>query len=146
MMGWWMVNRRGYMLVEIILATAIAFGIAYFMLNMTIKLKNKNDDLLVETLTATDQGIITNNIMRSLKGASCSTINSANGIQIQTKNVMINNELVMVVNKYVNKVGPVDCTLTNYNDVPVVHLHIPMSVKQLPNRNFDIELDWILSE
>ena len=47
-------NRKGYMLVEIILASAIAFGVGYFILQMVINLKNKNDDLLVETLSAID--------------------------------------------------------------------------------------------
>ena len=35
-------------------------------MDMTINLKNKNDDLLVETLTTTDQAIITNMIMEKI--------------------------------------------------------------------------------
>ena len=35
-------NNKGYMLVEIILASVIAFGITYFIVDLTIKLKNKN--------------------------------------------------------------------------------------------------------
>ena len=42
-------NNKGYMLVEIILASVIAFGVAYFILDLVIKLKNKNDDLFVDT-------------------------------------------------------------------------------------------------
>ena len=56
-------NNKGYMLVEIILASVIAFGVAYFILDLVIKLKNKNDDLFVDTLARTDQAIITNTII-----------------------------------------------------------------------------------
>ena len=59
-------NNKGYMLVEIILASVIAFGVAYFILDLVIKLKNKNDDLFVDTLARTDQAIITNTIMRDI--------------------------------------------------------------------------------
>ena len=60
-------NNKGYMLIEIVLASVIAFGLAYFMLELTLKLKNKNDDLMVETLMATDNAIISNAIMRELQ-------------------------------------------------------------------------------
>lgn len=140
------INRRGYMLVEIILATAIAFGIAYFMLNMTIKLKNKNDDLLVETLTATDQAIIANSIMNSLKGSNCGTV--ANSLKVEGKKVSIDGKLIDVVNEYVTTVGPVNCSKTdNSNEggnIEVIHINIPIEVKQVKDRNFNIKLDWIL--
>ena len=48
-------NNKGYMLVEIILASALAFGLTFFIIDLTIKLKNKNDDLVVETLISTDR-------------------------------------------------------------------------------------------
>ena len=51
-------NRKGYMLIEIILASAIAFGIAIFMFLLVVKVKNRNDDMFVETQVATDQAII----------------------------------------------------------------------------------------
>ena len=56
-------NNKGYMLIEIILASVIAMTVAYFIMDLTIKLKNKNDDLLVKTLVYTDQAIIYNKIM-----------------------------------------------------------------------------------
>ena len=56
-------NRKGYLLIEIILASAIAFGIAIFIFELTIKVKNRNDDLFVETQMATDQAIISNKLM-----------------------------------------------------------------------------------
>ena len=60
------------MLVEIILASVIAMGIAYFITDLTIKLKNKNDDLLVKTLVSTDQAIIYNTIMKDLYNVNSS--------------------------------------------------------------------------
>ena len=71
-------NNKGYMLVEIILASALAMIVAYFVIELTIKLKNKNDDLLVKTLVATDQAIIYNTIMKdlnSLESVDCDYIN-----------------------------------------------------------------------
>ena len=56
-------NNKGYMLVEIIMAFVITFGILYFMMDLIINIKNKNDDLLVETIVKTDSSIITNKLM-----------------------------------------------------------------------------------
>lgn len=57
-------NNKGYLLVEIILAFVLAMTIMYFITELTIKVKNKNEDLLVKNLTATDQAIIYNMIMK----------------------------------------------------------------------------------
>ena len=59
-------NNKGYLLVEIILASALAIGMGYFITQITIKTKNKNDDLLVTSLVSTDQGIIYNGIMKEI--------------------------------------------------------------------------------
>lgn len=130
-------NKRGYMLVEIILATAIAFGMAYFLLNMTIKLKNKNDDLMVETLISTDQAIIMNGIVSKLKGASCATVNGA--IKVDNRKISVNEEMVDVVNEY-TEIGEVNCLKV---EDKVIMLIIPLTVKQMPDKNFDIELYWM---
>ena len=130
-------NRRGYMLVEIILATAIAFGMAYFLLNMTIKLKNKNDDLMVETLVSTDQAIIMNGIVSKLKGASCATVNDA--IKVDNRKISVNGEMIDIVNEYAT-IGEVNCLKV---EDKVITLIIPLTVKQIPDKNFDIELYWI---
>ena len=34
-------NNKGYLTVEVVLASVIAFGLAYFLLNLTIKVKDK---------------------------------------------------------------------------------------------------------
>ena len=57
-------NNKGYLTVEVVLASVIAFGLAYFLLNLTIKVKDKNDDILVKTILINDKAIIENNIMK----------------------------------------------------------------------------------
>ena len=43
-------NNKGYLLVEIIVAAALAMTVAWFLTDLTIKLKNKNDDEYVSTV------------------------------------------------------------------------------------------------
>lgn len=117
-------NNKGYMLVEIILASVIAFGVAYFILDLVIKLKNKNDDLFVDTLARTDQAIITNTIMRDIYDKntqfSCNNIPPVSGNKFKYKDTIIE------VNKYTT-IGTINCnkdTSTN-----LIELNIPLTVK-----------------
>lgn len=56
-------NNKGYMLVEIIIASVIAFVMAYFLIDITIKLVNNNNDYYVESILLADKNIITKEIM-----------------------------------------------------------------------------------
>lgn len=116
-------NNKGYMLVEIILASVIAFGVAYFILDLVIKLKNKNDDLFVDTLARTDQAIITNTIMRDIYNKntqfSCNNIpKSVDDNKFKYKDTIIE------VNKYTT-IGVIDCEVTQTN---LIKLNIPLTV------------------
>ena len=116
-------NNKGYMLVEIILASVIAFGVAYFILDLVIKLKNKNDDLFVDTLARTDQAIITNTIMRDIYNKntqfSCNNIpKSVDDNKFKYKDTIIE------VNKYTT-IGDIDCEVTPTN---LIELNIPLTV------------------
>lgn len=99
------------MLVEIILASVIAFGVAYFILDLVIKLKNKNDDLFVDTLARTDQAIITNTIMRDIY----------NGVDISCSDISVNNNKLSYngktfeINKYTTINLPPCDTESNIN-------------------------------
>lgn len=117
-------NNKGYMLVEIILASVIAFGVAYFILDLVIKLKNKNDDLFVDTLARTDQAIITNTIMRDIYDKntqfSCNNIpKSVDDNKFKYKDTIIE------VNKYTT-IGTIYCKVTPPN---LIELNIPLTVK-----------------
>ena len=110
-------NNKGYMLVEIILASVIAFGVAYFILDLVIKLKNKNDDLFVDTLARTDQAIITNTIMRVIYDKktqfSCDNI-SVDGNKFKYKDKDKDKDTIIEVNKYTT-IGTIDCKDTLLN-------------------------------
>lgn len=121
-------NNKGYMLVEIILASVIAFGVAYFILDLVIKLKNKNDDLFVDTLARTDQAIITNTIMRVIYDKktqfSCDNI-SVDGNKFKYKDKDKDKDTIIEVNKYTT-IGTINCEVTSTN---LIKLNIPLTVK-----------------
>lgn len=126
-------NNKGYMLVEIILASVLAMGIAYFMTDLTIKLKNKNDDLLVKTLVATDQAIIYNTIMKDLyenvDDFTCSKI------EISGNKFTYNSSFTNIVTEYAT-LGTFDCD----DSTDEIKIKIPINVKQLPDEDFDINI------
>lgn len=55
-------NRRGYLTIEIVLASTLAFTIAFFLIDLTIKFANKTDDIQLETLYITDNALLIENI------------------------------------------------------------------------------------
>ena len=91
-------TNKGYMLVEIILAFAIAFALLYFVMDLVINLKNKNDDLLVKTLIRSDQTIITNELME----LAISEKNSFNCslLTIDGKAIKYNGKVLNIVEDY----------------------------------------------
>ena len=137
-------NNKGYMLVEIVLASAIAFAIAAYMIDVTIKLKNKNDDMLAELQAETDKAIIAYKIMGYLRylfhhlsykwgeGFGCANNNSSsvnrNGKQIRYKNTVLD-----TVNTFTN-VGAPSCTKSNNRFV----IKVPLTVDALPGKRFDV--------
>ncbi len=60
------INNKGYMLVEIIVASTIAMVIAYFLINVTIKIKDSNTDAYIDTILLTDKMIMTSQIMNDV--------------------------------------------------------------------------------
>ena len=82
-------NRKGYLTIEIILASAIAFVIAFFLIDITMKLVDKTDNYYVDTVFMTDKVLITKNIKELIE-------NDINDLGIIT-NVYCNND-----NKYCN--------------------------------------------
>jgi len=137
-------NNRGYVLVEIILASVIAFGIAYYMLDLTIKLKNKNDDLIVETLVMTDKAIIQNKLVEyiSIDGNDFTCDNfKINGNALSYIDLNNNEHIIDIVNKYTT----IDVTSFNCSkDNNRVSLFLPLKVDQI-DKTFDLQLNYLIS-
>ena len=134
-----MKNNKGYMLVEIILASVIAFGIAYFILDMTIKLKNKNDDLLVETQVMTDKTIINNKLMKYIKeddfDFDCDNIN----VDTDNKIIRYKSDIVDKVSDYA-VLDDLYCNVDKENkEISVV---VYLSVPQMPDKDYNVEINY----
>lgn len=130
-------NNRGYVLVEIILASVIAFAIAYYMFDLTIKLKNKNDDLFVETLAMTDQAIIENKLMQYVleedRNFDC------DNVKIEDNRVLYSTDIIDIVNKYTN----IDSNLlicNNYGNY--INIYLPLEVVQI-EKDFDVDIYYV---
>ena len=145
-------NNNGYMLIEIVLASVIAFGLAYFMLELTLKLKNKNDDLVVETLMSTDNAIISNAIMKYLEENNGIFTCSSN-IKVDNKKVYIGpsddnkKEFVTEINKYAS-IDMTMCydsnTFIMYNEGSTTYvtkkINIPLYITNQKDKRFYIDL------
>lgn len=132
-------NNKGYMLVEIILAFSLAMVVAYFLTDMTIKLKNKNDDLLVKTLVATDQAIIYNTIMEEVYNGTFKCdyldVDSSGRVFVYTHGKTNEAEQTrLVLNKYIDYLYYNRCSDNGLYDV-----EIKMAVSQLPDEDFNID-------
>lgn len=78
-------NRGGYMLVEIIVAFVLAAGISYYLLNLTYRFKNLDEDIYQSYLYMQNKNLITKNVMNDLNDKliiSDSVVTEKNG---QTK-------------------------------------------------------------
>ena len=128
-------NNKGYMLVEIVLAFALTMVVAYFVTDLTIKLKNKNDDLMVRTLVSADQAIIYNTIMKDLYRIGSGNFKCSD-IQISGKKFTYK-DFTNVISDYAD-FGTYSCA----NNSSGINIVIPMSVKQLPDEKFDIVIKF----
>lgn len=59
-------NQKGYMLVEIVIASVLAMTIAFYLLNLTYKFKNQDEDIYQSITYMSDKSLITKNIMNDL--------------------------------------------------------------------------------
>ena len=64
-------NRKGYMTIEIILAAVITFVIAFFLIDITMKLSSNTDDAYSDTVLVTDKVLITKNIKENIEKDIC---------------------------------------------------------------------------
>lgn len=61
-------NNKGYMLIEIIVASVLAIGIGYYLIELTFNFSNKNDDTYQSVYMLSDKTVITKSIMNDLEG------------------------------------------------------------------------------
>lgn len=73
-------NRKGYMLVEIVVASALAMSISYFLLSLTYRFKNTSQDLDFTYYLMNDKIAILKNIMNDLEEGSVIIINEINTV------------------------------------------------------------------
>lgn len=133
-------NNKGYMLVEIILAFSITFILLYFIMNLVIKMKNTNDDLLVKTLMYTDKTIVSNGIMElaieKKDEFNCELL------KVEGNVVKYGNEVIDVLSEY----AVIDNANINCKDssklVNKIMVNIPIIVDQLPDENFSVDVDY----
>ena len=72
------INNKGYLIVEIIVASVLAMGLAYFLLELVIDFKNKNEDYYVNTLLETDKALMTREVMNDVSNYKIKSITSDN--------------------------------------------------------------------
>ncbi len=130
-------NRKGYMLIEIILASVLAFAIAYYVMNITIKLKNKNDDLLVETLVSTDQTIINNKLMNYAMNEGANFDCSKLVVNKNNNTITYNSEVIDVVNDYAI-LGDNVCEVKD----GTINIFIPLTIVQKKDKDYVIDVSY----
>ena len=132
-------NNKGYMLVEIILASVLAFGVAYFIIDLTIKLKNKNDDLLVETEVTTDKTIITNKLMEVVQDErenfDCDKLTLSDN-----NTIMYDNKKIDIVNNYTDVADRDKWTCINSSGK--IKVIIPLNVAQMSTKDYSVDIDY----
>ena len=128
-------NNKGYMLIEIILASVIAFLVIYFIIDLTVKMKNKNDDMFVKTLVTTDQTIVTKKLMDyalvEQEEFDCGSL------KIDGRSILYKDEVITVISDYAD-VGSLKCS----NEFNKISIFIPLDVKQQVDEDFDIVIDY----
>ena len=132
-------NNKGYMLVEIILASVLAMMMAYFLTNLTIKLKNKNDDLLVRTLVSTDQAIMYNTLMKEIYNGTFDCDNVKINNRVFTYKYADGSSFKNIINEYA-KLSNMVCSDSNK-----VNINIPMSIAQL-EEDFSIKINTVMEK
>ena len=69
-------NKKGYMLVEIVISFSIAISIMFYLMNLTYKFKNNSEDIYQSTIYLKDKVSITKNIMNDLERGKIVSINN----------------------------------------------------------------------
>lgn len=124
-------NNKGYLLVEIIVAFSLAMAFLYIISDITIRVKNKNDDLKVRMLATVDQTVIYNMIMSeayhydkddkniNFNGTRCLLGVSSNKFTYQSKNFFVSDYVTLSNSSCSSKI-------------------VKLNVKNFPSGTFDV--------
>lgn len=73
-------NRKGYLTIEIILGATIAFAIAFFLMEITIKMVNVTEDNYKDIVVITDNALVISNIKKILDNKKITNITCSSNI------------------------------------------------------------------
>lgn len=73
-------NRKGYLTIEIILGATIAFAIAFFLMEITIKMVNVTEDNYKDIVVITDNALVISNIKKLLDNKEITNITCSSNI------------------------------------------------------------------
>lgn len=121
-------NRKGYLTIEIILASVTAFIIAFFLIDLTVKLVDTTDNAYIDTVLITDKALIMKNIKKNLEN----DISIYNGIDrvecasntckvyfknLEIKKIMVENNTIKYTDSDNNVIyeKKIDSSLSNIN-------------------------------
>lgn len=79
-------NRKGYLTIEIILGATIAFAIAFFLMEITIKMVNVTEDNYKDIVVITDNALVISNIKELLDNKEITNITCSSNICTITYN------------------------------------------------------------
>ena len=105
-------NNKGYLLVEIIVASVLAMTIAYFLIELTLNLKAKNDDVFVDTILVTDKVLMTNQIMNDINKYKLTKVSqnadTPNIVDLTFNDITKRITIAKIADKYVFQYGVID--------------------------------------
>lgn len=97
-------NKKGYMLVEIIVSFALTFAIMISMINLVLSFKNKNEDIYYEAKYLKDKNLITRNIMDDLSDDVVTEIH-CNATKDDRENIIEQECNLRTIKDYIETVG-----------------------------------------
>ena len=108
------INNKGYMLVEVIVSSVVAFVMVYFLMDITIKMVNKNNDYYLESVLLADKSLITKEIMDDINSKTLTNVyvdESGNSVKFTFEDT--SKELIVYKDNKLIKYGDYEKKLTN---------------------------------
>ena len=77
-------NNKGYLTVEIVVASVIAFAMAFFLMDITVKIVNDTEEAYVDTILTTDKALIMKNIKENIENDIKNYGRISNLVEVET--------------------------------------------------------------